>query len=253
MLKWGMRGFCMLAILLGAMQPAHAAEPAVRVLFGLNKPPYIIEGEHRGLEYELISTVFADMGYRIDPVFVPPARMVSLVRAGAFDVATTVRASSGLPGFYSAPYMQYQNMAFVLAKRRIILRSVDDLSDYSVVAFQNAHLVLGDAFRHMTLHNVRYLEVSPQWIENNLLYSGHVDVAVADRRIFQYFNQEVKSHLDTRQPIRMFALFAPTDYQAVFHDGHLRDLFNKSLARIKQDGRYDAVVARYSPAADARD
>ncbi|WP_243729354.1 substrate-binding periplasmic protein [Paludibacterium purpuratum] len=225
--------------------PACAAPPALHVLFGLNKPPYIIEGERRGLEYELIDMIVSDMGYRLEPTFVPPARLISLVRIGEFDAAATVRETSGLPGYYSSPYIQYQNVAIALAKRGVALHSIDDLSAYRVVAFQNAHLVLGETFRHMTEHNASYQEASPQWIENNLLFSGHVDVAIADWKIFRYFNGIVAGHVNTQQPVSLFAIFPPTDYQMVFRDAHLRDVFDKALEHAKRDGRYEKIMVRY--------
>lgn len=223
----------------------YAASPAVRVLFGLNKPPYIIEGERRGLEYELVSLIMSEMGYRVEPEFVPPARLVSLVRVGQFDAASTLRAISGLPGYYSAPYIRYQNVAITLEKRGITLHAISDLSRYSVVGFQNARLHLGPTFRNMADNNSRYREVSPQWLQNNLLFTGHIDVVIVDRKIFRHFNKEVKDRVDTQQAFKEFALFPPTDYQMMFRDSRLRDQFNKALMQVKQDGRYDSITKRY--------
>lgn len=224
---------------------AHAVPPVLHVAIGINKPPYIVEATRSGLEYELVNAIVTEMGYRMEPDFVPPARMAMLVRAGQFDMAITVREVSGLPGFYSAPYIRYQNAAFALARTNVRLDSIEDLSRYSVAAFQNARIALGERFRAATDQNPNYQEVSPQSTQNKLLYAGRVDVVVADRRIFHYFNGEVGSTVDTRQPIREYSLFPPTDYQALFRQANQRDQFNAALQRIHDNGVYDAILRRY--------
>ncbi|WP_374334476.1 substrate-binding periplasmic protein [Leeia sp.] len=224
---------------------AHADRPVLKVLFGVHKPPYIHEPNRSGLDYEIVNQAVQLMGYQLQADFTPPARGVLLFKNADIDALATMRESSGLEGAYSDAYISYQNVATVLAKRGIVLNNIEDLAGYSVAAFQNAKLNLGERYRNAVDKSPSYQEVSPQVIQNKLLYSGRVDVVIGDRLIFRYFNQEAASLVDVKQPIQQFALFPPTEYKVLFRDPAMRDRFNNALRALKARGTYREIEQKY--------
>jgi polar amino acid transport system substrate-binding protein len=133
-------------LLLGSIvSSAIAAPPEVRVGMGLTKPPYVFESGKEGIEVEIAEQAFAVAGYKMVGLQFPPARGLAMQRAGQLDVLLTVDEGIGGTGCYSAPYIVYQNVAFSLASRNFQIKSVEDLANYSVAAFQNAEVSVYDA------------------------------------------------------------------------------------------------------------
>ena len=79
-----------------------------------------------------------------------------------------------------------------------------------------------------------------------LLY--RIDVAVMDESIFRFYRQKLidEKKADRSQEYVGFNIFPPTPYKAAFHDPRIRDDFNKAIAAMRKDGRYDAVYRKYA-------
>ncbi len=233
-------------LLLAGLQSGVIWAEVLRVGMGTHKPPYIYEGQLRGLEHDLIKAAFELAGFQMELYYGPMERLHVLLARGELDAIATTSPVSGIPAFYSVPYVEYQNVAITLARREIELGSIDELGNYSVSAFQRARFLLGEEFQAMTVSNPRYREEARQVIRNLLLYAGRVDVVIADLRIFQAFNHEIGDQVDTRQPIRVHRLFPPSPYSVGFTDPDKRDRFNLGLQRLRESGRYQRIEARYA-------
>jgi polar amino acid transport system substrate-binding protein len=227
-----------------AAQPAMAAQE-VRVGMGLSKPPYIMESGREGLEYEIAEQAFAAAGYKMLALQFPPVRGLAMQRAGQLDALLTVDEGIGGKDYFSEPYITYHNVATTLASRRIQLKGVEDLAIYSVAAFQNASVILGDRFKGVVAHHPNYQEHSQQITQNRLLYTGRVDVVVGDRLIFNYFRSRLDPQIDTTQAVTFHAIFPRNPRKAVFRDAALRDRFNAGLKTIQGNGVYDAILKKY--------
>lgn len=232
--------------LLVALCGAHAAGP-LRIGIGLVKPPYVMAPDAGlpGLEVEITEQALAAAGYLIQAEQLPPARALALLRAGRLDGMLSVDVGIGGTDHFSEPYIHYQNVAVTLASRAIALRGVDDLLQYSVAAFQNAHLILGEDFRAMAARHRNYREHPQQVTQNRLLYSGRVDVVIGDRLIFRYLNQELDKPLSTQQKVVYHGLFPPSPRLAVFRDAQVRDAFNAGLRTLRRNGGYAALMKKY--------
>ena len=229
-----------------AVPLARAAPPLeVRVGMGLFKPPYIMENKE-GLEYEIADQALAAAGYKMVAVHVPPARGLYMQRAGQLDGLLTVDEGIGGKDFFSAPYLTYQNVAITLASRNIQLKSIEDLTNYSVAAFQNANVILGERFKAVVEKHPDYREYAQQIIQNNLLYTAHVDVVVGDRRIFRFFSTRLEPSIDASQALTIHSIFPPNPRKAVFRDAVVRDRFNAGLKTIQTNGVYDAILKKYA-------
>lgn len=234
---------CALWALLACL-PAWGNE--VRVGMGLTKPPYILESGTEGIEIEIAEQALAAAGYRMVGLQFPPARGLAMQRAGQLDALLSVDEGIGGKDYFSEPYITYQNVAISLASRNLQLKRVEDLASYSVAAFQNAEVVLGERFRAVVQGHRHYKEYPQQIIQNNLLYTHRVDVVVGDRRIFRHFIQQLDAKVDVSQPITIHPIFPPTPRKVVFRDAQLRDRFNAGLKTIQGNGVYEAILRKYA-------
>jgi polar amino acid transport system substrate-binding protein len=217
----------------------------LRFGFGTHKPPYVFEGEPRGLEYEIVTAAAANAGLHIEVLYAPMERLHLLLRRGKIDAITTTNENSGVRGFYSEPYIRYQNVAVALRKNGYKIERIADLAEHSLSAFQRARFLLGSEYAQMVERHPRYREEANQIARNRLLYSGRVDVVVGDIRILRYFNREVGDQVDVSQPLTIYPLFAPTPYSVGFLSASLRDRFDKGLATLHASGQYLAIERKY--------
>lgn len=237
-----MRACCLLLICLSAL----AAElPPLRVAVGLFLPPYVIREQAAGLEYDIVVEALRRSGYRMQPQYVAYGQIGAMLQRRAVDAAMTQNPASGLDAHYSEPVVRYHDYAITLSARAIKLDKVADLQPYSLVAFQNARQELGPAFAELTRKHPRYSEAGQQIAQNKLLYSGQVDVVIADKLIFNYYRQLVHGEVDARQPVTFHPLFEPIAYSVAFRDPALRERFNRALAQMRKDGSLARIEQRY--------
>lgn len=241
-----MRRLVVLLLTLLSPLPAHAADVVMAV--GRSLPPYVIVDEWRGLEYDVVREALALEGHTITPKFMAFARVVKELEAGLVDAAMTMRSDSGIKAHYSDSHVTYRNFVITLAKNNLTVTKVEDLANRSVVAFQNASLYLGPAYKAMADANPRYREEARQMVQPTLLFLDRIDAVVADRFIFGWFanDSEVKAKVDTTQTLRFHPIFPPTDYHVAFRDPALRDSFNRGLRKLRDTGTYGRIVDRYS-------
>lgn len=164
------------------------------------------------------------------------------------DGTTIIQESSGLEAAYSDVFMQYHNRAFVLASSRQDIHHVADLAGRVVFAFQNASKYLGDDFAHVVAVNPRYKEVAQQEGQAHMLLLGRIDVAVMEESIFKYYRLKLidEGRVDAAREVTGIELFPPTRYKAAFVDPAVRDAFNRGVAAMRTDGRYEAIYRKYT-------
>jgi polar amino acid transport system substrate-binding protein len=225
---------------------AWAQSTAVRVGMGLPRPPYLLESGVEGLEYDIAAAALAAGGYSMVAVIVPPARGLSMQRAGQLDVLLSVDEGIGGNGFFSESYLTFQNVAITLARRGLQIKRIEDLANYSVAGFQNANVILGERFKAVAEQNPNYTEYSRQITQANLLFTGHVDVVVGDRRIFRYFSSQIDPKVYAGQEVTIHPVFPLNPRKAVFKDAAVRDGFNAGLKQIQSNGVYEAIVKKYA-------
>lgn len=224
---------------------AGACGETLRVGFGTHKPPYVFEGEPRGLEYELVDRAAHLAGFDMAAYYAPMERLHLMLRRGEIDAITTTNERSGVEAFYSDIYIHYHNAAVALAARGYRIERIADLGGYSVSAFQRARLLLGAEFQRMAEGNPRYREEALQINRNRLLYSGRVEVVIGDPRIIQHFNREVAEQVDVSQPLAWYPLFPPTAYRVGFRLDAQRQRFDQGLRQLRASGAYQVIERRY--------
>lgn len=218
----------------------HARD--ITLVAGLSLPPYIIQEENKGIEYDIIKEALANKGHTLKLEYVPFVRLV--VDYKKFDGAVTINESSGVAGNYSEVVVTYQNYAISLKDKNLSINSIQDLKPLNIVAFQNATKYLGNEFAELAKDNPNYAEQGNQESQVKMLYSGRADAIVSDINIFKFYRKNIKN-FDTSADITLHEIFPGTDYKVLFNDSQIRDDFNAGLAELKSSGKYQAIIDGY--------
>ena len=240
-----MKKFCYLVsiCILGLSLLGHTSTLEVSV--GWTKPPYVIEKKNTGFELELVKSVFKELGYSLNFVYVPFGRSNTLIKSGKVDVALTMNKKMDLSGLVlSEPYIIYQNAAISLKGRALRINNVAELRHHTIVGFQNASIVLGRDYRFAAERSQLYVELPDQRKQVEMLLKGKVDIVVMDINIFNYLSREFmgQSHMPN---VDIHRLFPSTPYRMAFIDKNLKDRFNQELKKFKKSAGYQNLLNEY--------
>lgn len=81
----------------------NASADELRIGFGTHKPPYIFEGERKGLEYDIVVAAARAAGIRVVPSYAPMERLHRALGRGELDGIATTRSQSGVTSFTPSP------------------------------------------------------------------------------------------------------------------------------------------------------
>jgi polar amino acid transport system substrate-binding protein len=234
-------------LVLCCLVSGQAVAAELKIIFSKYTPPYVFE-DGTGIVVDIVRAALAESGHTVKAVYVPIDRGFKMFAERQVDGTTIIQESSGLKAEYSGDFMQYHNKAFTLKSRNHDIRSLADLGDKSVVAFQNAEKYLGKEFAGAIAKNQRYKEMAQQEAQTHMLLLGRIEVAVMDESIFRYYRQKLiaERKADPAQEFVPYDIFPPTPYKAAFIDGKVRDDFDKAVAAMRKDGRYDAIYRKYT-------
>lgn len=231
--------------------PGHGAET---VKFGLREAAPLVytapDGRLTGLEYELLNAVMAAAGLQMEPFVGSNARLVVASNGAAVDGFAPVVGQPPPDIILTDAYITYQNVAISLVNSNVALSRPDDLRHWRVLAFQRANLVLGPEFAAAVAAAPDYREEPKQALQANGLLLGRYDVVVAETRILHHHIAQALDGNGSKQrplPITEHRIFAPTHYSAGFRNPALVVRFNEGLKRVRDDGTYAAILARYDP------
>lgn len=214
----------------------------IKVAFGDKLAPYIIP-PNSGMEFEIIRSAFEQKSYKINPVFVPFARLAKSAETGVYDVVATINEDSKIKNvYYSDSYITYENVVISLKDYKI--KDINDLKNKSIIAFQDASIYLGEKFAYTMKNNPNYFELANQEGQVASLMKERVEVVVTDLNIFKYYYN--KSSLFKQKQYIVYRIFKPTSYKLAFKDKKIRDDFNTGLKLLKSRGAYDKILRKYT-------
>lgn len=241
---------CLLLLPLGAL----AAEP-LRVGVSFAIPPYVIQQEGRGIELDLLTEAFAGSGYEPRFIYLPLERTFRMLEEGKLDAIINVKPGMLDHAHLSQPVLSFHNRVFTLEQTQV--RTLADLKTLRVSAFQRARQILGEEFARIADQNPRYEEVARQEGQVQRLLLGRTDAVVLEQRVFYYYLAQLTQTEQDRgryafSQIRQRDLFKPTHYHFAFRQAAQQQWFDRQLARMKEDGRYQRIFATYdkSPSAE---
>lgn len=237
-------GLVSIALLVGST-PAEQ----IKVGFGVDRPPYVIEKKQSGIEVEIVERAAEKAGLQVIPVFANHERAQRMLHHGELAAETSMQPTANNRDlFFSAAYIEYQDCAFALAARKLEVSRIADLGKYSVSAFQLAHQDLGAEYQSMVAANPSYHEYADEQFRTLLLFSGRTDLLVGDKYIFDYFRHKIPevSRVNSQQPVTVYPLWAPVPFYVSFMRADLRNRFDQGLRALRQSGEYQAILKKYN-------
>ncbi len=239
----------MLSVFLAFLCPASVAEE-ITAAFGENRPPFVFGTSQTGLEIDIVREALAVSGHTLKVLHMPNSRLQLLasVNETEIDAVVGVRDRSA-EKYTSDPYITFHNYAITRAVQRLVIESVADLENKSVVAWQNAWNDLGREYRRLfdpqlrALSAADYYEHPDQRKQVEMFWKGRMDVIVIDRTLFLWQSNKLAEALDTTPEVIFHDIFAVRTYfYAVFTSRQMRDDFNRGLAALKHSGKYQQLV-----------
>lgn len=224
------------------------AQDAVRI--GLRPvPPYVMakaDGTLYGLEHDLIAEAMRRAGIRMEVQLYPFSRLVyAYDGVREVEAAAPVVSSFRVEGTLSKTYLTYQNVAATAARRNLRLSGLKDLGGLSVMAFQNARLVLGPEFA-AAVENGNYAEQANQDLQVLNLMAGRIDTIIGERRIFRYFYTALHpAGPPYGQAITENRLFAETPYSVAFRNSAFAARFDTAFDSMVSDGTVTRLHQQY--------
>lgn len=195
-------------------------------------PPYIIKEQQSGIQLDIIKQAFSNAGYQVNQlIFTSNLRAERMLKQNAVDAIVNA-PNNGSYAYLSEPVIFYQNIAISLSARQLSIGSIEDLTKFRLMAFQNAKKYLGDRFSQAAEQAKFYTEVSNQSAQLERLYRGQVDVIILDKRIFHYLNQKRIAQKSPTAPVTKHLIFPESPRLLGFHDPALRDKFNAGLKQL---------------------
>lgn len=222
---------------------SHARELLIATSSSI--PPYVINDQHRGIVVEIIQQALQPQGYQVEFVYAPNRRVQHMIEERQVDGVYNLAADTLQQVHYTKAIINYQNVAITLANFPRTLRSVADLTDLRVVVFQNAVQFLGPEFEKLTMDGHSFPEVSNQRSQVLMLFRKRADVIIMERRIFEYFYQQLSASGEIGGDYIIHPILEPAPRYAAFLDATIRDQFNAGLARLQADGSLNKIISSY--------
>ena len=213
---------------------AEAAKPVVVVGVGFTDQ---VNVNHKGSSYHfdvlLTYRLFTELGYQVQFVIAPYAKLTQLLQQQQIDVATRQSGEPVAELLYSPVYLNVHNLVFARKEFAADIRQAQDLIFYQLVAFQNASHVLGQDFMLATKQAKAYQELFDHLQAIQLLMKGRTELLVMNKKTFyrrlaqlNYSVNEVKS----------FDILPQVHYRLAVTNQKLHDQVTKKLqSYLKQD------------------
>lgn len=204
--------------------------------------PYFFADQPQGVQYDLLVAALELNNITIkELVHAPNLRAQRLVNTKKIDcMVNTPDNVEGL--FYTQSLIEYQNIVFYLTKNNLQITHIQDLEPISILGFQNAKHYLGDEFEALAETSPNYSEISNQKSQVVMLFNGHTQSIVLERRIFEYYRHQLRHRLNTNLPVTEVALFAPAERKIACHDKQTAAIVDRAISMLKQSYRYQEIL-----------
>lgn len=228
----------------------------VKIGIGSTIPPYVLVNENAGIEVDIIREAFKAKGYTTDFVYLPNLRIPMLLGSKELDGASVNAAYKmgkdfDFPLYNSDTTITFQNYAIALRRKQYDIKSIKDLANKNILAFQNATQYLGQDYSAMAKSNKHYKETSKQYLQVRNLMGDRTDVVISDKNIFLYWKKKAgqKTNWDVTKEntsVRYYDIFPKSPRDCKFRNKNVRDDFNNGLKLIHQNGTYEKILDKYS-------
>ena len=142
----------------------------------------------------------------------------------------------------SEPYIRYQNDAISLLEKNYDIKSIEDLSGKSIMAFQRAKKYLGEEYSKTDEHSLGYREAAEQKKQLSALFYREAEVIILDANIFKYL---LKNNPQFEEKYVTHPIFGGYYYSAGFKTAELKQQFDDGINQIKSNGTYQNILDKY--------
>jgi len=226
-------------------KPLHANETLI--FHAVNYPPYEIKNATNGLpgfDVEVIQTIFNKLNIPIKIEYIPWKRAVRNTLSG---VSTGAFSCASRPIFHlSDPISTATNALFVKKDfnfAKYPIKTIEDLAKYP-------NLKVGGVLGYKQLNlldkaNIKYETSNDDDASFQKLFAGRIDVFLTIKEFAEYR----LSSLDLTRFARIIPL-NQKNFHVCFSKSwtgviDLKNRFNEELAKLRKDGTYDAIHAKY--------
>ncbi|MDT8989685.1 transporter substrate-binding domain-containing protein [Curvibacter sp. APW13] len=195
----------------------------------------------RGIEHDIIAAAFESQNIDVQFQSMSYSRLLTEFQGKRLDFASPVAID--VPGaFFTEKYLPFHDVAVTLKSRGIAIDRVSDLSNKTVIAYQEATKVLGAEYS-AAVSTSRYTEMANRGEQIRLLFDQRVDVVVGESRLSQCLAEV----LFGRDQLTRHTVFPQVSYGGATWDRKLLDQFQAGLKAIRLTGQYQRILSRPCP------
>ncbi|PPK52110.1 substrate-binding periplasmic protein [Marinobacter persicus] len=210
-------------------------------------PPYlIVDGkEPAGIMWDVVSLIVPRLGYQVEPRQVPRKRVDRMVTEGYLDATPRAIEWTRHPEHYlfTDPIVHVEEVFFFPKSSKLQFETLEDLTGKTIVT------PLGYVYPKLEPYfksgKIKRFEVSNERnMFHHLRYGDEFDAALADRLVGHWLLREegLKGYFrlsDNTLSRYGFRLMLRPDWK------DFAEAFNRELAKIRENGELDAILARY--------
>ncbi len=221
-------------------QVGHSQE----ILVGVHhSPPWSFkngQGEIVGIEKDIIEKSLTSQGHTVRFKIFGYSRLLNQFSSQQLDFASPFTGPTGAASL-TVNYLPFQDVSVSLKSRGLAINAIEDLAEKTVVAYQQAHRVLGKKYGELVASQTNYKEFASRENQINLLFFKRADAVVGERRILAYIAH--KNHGPDK--IAIHPIFSETHYPGAAWDKQLVLDFNAGLTRLRESGEYQKILKQY--------
>lgn len=224
---------------------------AEQVTIGVGEfPPYVIKAGETGIELDIIKEALKGSKYTPKFEFLPYARILKSFQKKKIDGAININKGLFPDRYYSNDVLTFSNFAITLKSRNIKLKSIEQLSEYNITAWQNASVLLPESFSNAVEKAPLYRESSDQSAQVKMLFIKRSDVLIINDYTFKFYREKLKKsdlHLveELSQKVEYSDLFPSLPVSFAFNSKPLNQAFNQGLNRLKSNGKLEEILEKY--------
>ena len=222
----------------------------VNVLFGYDKPPYIMgKTSAIGMEPEILKEAFANVNYKVNISQDNKETLENILHTDTDIDAVATISPTDKSLFYSHPFSRYENYIISRKKDHLQIESLEDLKNITFVTWLTAYNDLGDKFYKLFnpingKYKKSYHETTSQKDDAAMFFSKKVDAIIVDKTIFNWYKFAFQKD-DEEYDFHDVLSKKEKTYPVTFKNKKIRDDFNIGLDQLKKSGRYDQIINFY--------
>jgi|GEM_PF-4306271 len=231
------------------LQDESGQTHALTIAIPDNKPPYFNGVTDDGIERDILQEAFGLIGK--NPNFMEAADRKKKYDSTRFNIECVSSISEeyklNSESYFSDPVIAYHYKLFTLKKKNIVIKKYNDLVGKTVEAFSSGTLYLGEEFTKVIPKMLTYSEHINRSSQVALLLLGRIDVLVIDRDMFKFIRRNLLSTRpgDYDGEITEASLEKTVDLRIACHNKSTIDDFNKGLAMLRSNHRYEEIFNHY--------